>query len=419
MKYDLFISYSRKDFDEVKPFVDMLHDRIPTLTCWFDITGIESGDEFEDKIIKAIDNSSYVIFALSENSLKSTWTKDEVIYAKNRGKKVIPLLLGGASLEGWFLFKFGRIDCIDSTSEMQVDKLVKDLAKWSGKKQKSEPKPKPKPGPIPTPKKPKTHRGLLTFAALLLAVAGLVIWVVLNKQHTSEAEPPVVEDITEPMAMIVQSDAAEEADRRQLEADRRREEFEAEKRQLEERIRLTAAENDKLKQAAAEREKQEAAEKERQAAAERAKQEAAEKAKQEAAEKARQEAAEKEKQEAAEKAKQQAAEKERQAAAEKAKQENAKKETVFRGYVVDKSGEPIIGAYVSAQQRPTYGRSSTYYDQITGLNGEFEFKNIEKGTTFKVSYVGYRTAEFVYNGQSEVTVTLYQLKKGTTTSKYE
>lgn len=133
MKYDVFISYARKDFDEVKPFVDMLHKRIPALDCWFDITGIESGDEFEDKIIRAIDNSSYVIFALSENSLNSTWTKDEVIYARNTGKKVIPLLLKDASLEGWFLFKFGRIDCIDSTSETQVDKLLKDLAKWSGK----------------------------------------------------------------------------------------------------------------------------------------------------------------------------------------------------------------------------------------------------------------------------------------------
>ena len=133
MKHDLFISYSRKDLDEVNRFVELLKKRIPALNIWFDITGIESGDEFEDKIISAIDNSSYVIFALSDNSLASDWTKDEVMYAKNTEKKIIPLLLKGAELKGWFLFRFGRIDCIDITSEMQINKLVGNLSSWSGK----------------------------------------------------------------------------------------------------------------------------------------------------------------------------------------------------------------------------------------------------------------------------------------------
>ena len=132
-KYDIFISYSRKDFDEVNQIVEMLKNRIPTLNCWFDITGIESGDEFEDKIITAIDDSSYVLFALSDNSIQSQWTKDEVIYAKNTNTKVIPLLLKGAQLKGWFLFKFGRIDCIDTTKTLQIEKLVKNLSDWTGK----------------------------------------------------------------------------------------------------------------------------------------------------------------------------------------------------------------------------------------------------------------------------------------------
>lgn len=132
-KYDIFISYSRKDFDEVNRFVGMLKERIPSLTCWFDITGIESGDEFEEKIITAIDNSSYVLFALSDNSIQSQWTKDEVMYAKNTEKRVIPLLLKGAKLKGWFLFKFGRIDCIDTTNSLQIEKLVKNLTDWTGK----------------------------------------------------------------------------------------------------------------------------------------------------------------------------------------------------------------------------------------------------------------------------------------------
>lgn len=134
MKYDVFISYSRKDIDEVKRFIDRLQVAIPSLTCWFDITGVESGDEFEEKIIDAIDNSSNLIFFLSENSISSKWTKDEVMYAKNTDKKIVPILLKNAKLKGWFLFKFGRIDCIDSTADEQVNKLIENLSSWTGKK---------------------------------------------------------------------------------------------------------------------------------------------------------------------------------------------------------------------------------------------------------------------------------------------
>lgn len=149
--YDVFISYSRKDFDEVNAFVKMLQKRIPQLSYWFDIKGIESGDEFTEKIISAIDNSSYMLFALSDNSIASEWTKDEVMYAKNIGKKVIPVLLKGASLKGWFLFKFGRIDYIDSVNELQVDKLIGNLCDWTGKAVASSVPDKTAPTPAPTP----------------------------------------------------------------------------------------------------------------------------------------------------------------------------------------------------------------------------------------------------------------------------
>ena len=156
MKYDVFISYSRKDFDEVSSILESLKTAIPGLTYWFDITGIESGDEFEEKIISAIDNSSYVLFALSDNALESQWTKDEVIYAKNTGKKIIPILLKGASLKGWFLFKFGRVDCIDFSNPLQKEKLLKNLSDWTGKtrSKKSEQSPvkaTPQPAPQRTP----------------------------------------------------------------------------------------------------------------------------------------------------------------------------------------------------------------------------------------------------------------------------
>ena len=134
-KYDVFISYSRKDFDEVNAFIDMLKQCIPTLDIWFDLDGIESGDEFRDKIISAIKRSKYLFFFLSENSDQSVWTRKELQFARGKEIKIIPLLLEGVQLQemDWFLFEFGGLDCIDITDPKQLEKVVKNLAKWTNK----------------------------------------------------------------------------------------------------------------------------------------------------------------------------------------------------------------------------------------------------------------------------------------------
>ena len=134
-KYDIFISYSRKDFDEVNIFVKMLMHRIPTLEIWFDMTGIESGDEFRDKIISAIKRSQYVLFALSINSDQSKWTRKELQFANGKGKKIVPILLKGAKLEDmdWFLFEFGGVSYVDITDSKQIEQLIKNIASWTGK----------------------------------------------------------------------------------------------------------------------------------------------------------------------------------------------------------------------------------------------------------------------------------------------
>ena len=139
MEYDIFISYSRKDFNEVKALYEMLKSRISNINIWFDLTGIESGDEFDEKIIAAIDNSKMLLFALSDNSMQSKWAKDEVMYAKNTEKRIIPVLMKGACLKGWFLFRFGRVDCIDLQDEKQVTKMLNNFSQWFDKKLVNEP----------------------------------------------------------------------------------------------------------------------------------------------------------------------------------------------------------------------------------------------------------------------------------------
>ena len=53
MAKEIFISYSRKDFDKVKAIKDEIDHELG-INCWMDLDGIESGEEFMSKIIAAI-----------------------------------------------------------------------------------------------------------------------------------------------------------------------------------------------------------------------------------------------------------------------------------------------------------------------------------------------------------------------------
>ena len=125
----IFVSYSRRDRNRVIPFVKELEKKIGENRIWIDWTGIESGDDFKDRIMSAIDCSEIVLFMLSDNSLQSEYAKQEIEYAHNTNKKVIPVVLDGKPLRGWFLFDFGRINYTDISDQKQVKQLEETLKK--------------------------------------------------------------------------------------------------------------------------------------------------------------------------------------------------------------------------------------------------------------------------------------------------
>ncbi len=131
MEREIFISYSRNDKAVVLPYVKQISEAVGR-NCWIDLKGIESGVEFEEVIIKAIDECQVVLFMLSDSSLRSKWTKREVIYAEDEGKRIVPVLVDGERLRGWFKFHFGNVDFIDIRSEEQKQKLVGNLRTWLG-----------------------------------------------------------------------------------------------------------------------------------------------------------------------------------------------------------------------------------------------------------------------------------------------
>ena len=131
MKREIFISYSRSDKDLVHPFAEQISKAVGA-DCWIDLKGIESGEEFEHVIMAAIDECKIVLFMLSDSSLSSPWTKREVYYAESQGKRIVPVLVQGSKLRGWFQFHFGNIDFVDIRSEEHKEKLIENLQDWLG-----------------------------------------------------------------------------------------------------------------------------------------------------------------------------------------------------------------------------------------------------------------------------------------------
>ncbi len=107
----IFISYARKDKDEVYPVLEFLEKN--GYECWIDKYGIESGDQFKKVIITAINQCEVFLYMLSGNSVNSEWVEKEYSYAKRKSKRIIPFFLKGAAEIDEIIFDWDIIDHID------------------------------------------------------------------------------------------------------------------------------------------------------------------------------------------------------------------------------------------------------------------------------------------------------------------
>lgn len=132
MNNGVFISYSRKDLEEVKKIKYEI-DKEVGIDCWMDLDGIESGEQFEDVIIEAISNSDIVLFMMSVNSMQSQWALDELDFAKHEKKRVVLVSIDNAEMKGKFYFRYHKYDNIIWDNAPQRSKLIRDLRNWTRK----------------------------------------------------------------------------------------------------------------------------------------------------------------------------------------------------------------------------------------------------------------------------------------------
>ena len=120
-KYDVFISYSRKDYvDEHKNVisgneVSKIKEALTKagITYWFDEDGVFSGQKFMAVISDAIADSKMMVFVSSKNSNSSSYTAGEIIEAINGGKGIIPIRIDDSNYNKHFRILLNPVDYID------------------------------------------------------------------------------------------------------------------------------------------------------------------------------------------------------------------------------------------------------------------------------------------------------------------
>ena len=128
-KKQVFVSYSRADKDKVFSLVETLENGVGA-KFWIDLEGIESTAQFLNVIRQAIEDSKVVLFMLSDNSINGEWTQREIMFAKECGKRVVPVILDGGGLRDWTKLYFANVNYVDAKSKRQIEKLSKEITGW-------------------------------------------------------------------------------------------------------------------------------------------------------------------------------------------------------------------------------------------------------------------------------------------------
>jgi hypothetical protein len=134
-KYDIFISYSRKNLEKVKA-IKMEIEKSTGAECWMDLEGIESGStQFTQDIVDGINNCRVFLFMLSEYSQASEFALRELNFVMKKAKTdklkhVIIVNIDDCKMSDEFEFIYGLTDTIAWLNQPQREKLLRDLKRW-------------------------------------------------------------------------------------------------------------------------------------------------------------------------------------------------------------------------------------------------------------------------------------------------
>ena len=150
----VFLSYSHKDEELALSVIEYLQEH--SFNVWYD-ESIHSGTQWEDVIIDKIANCSAMVFLATQNSLASDWCRQELNFAKEKGKRFINVVIGSPLFPDWFICDFTCYQFVNESEfasrDAMMDKLVKELIhhEMDTDKPKDTPKDTTKDTPTPSP----------------------------------------------------------------------------------------------------------------------------------------------------------------------------------------------------------------------------------------------------------------------------
>ncbi len=122
MSFNIFISYSTKDLEKIRPVLNQLSTIQDTKIFFADKT-INPGDYINQTIINNIKSSDVFIVFYSESAIKSNYVQQEIGVAKSNNKIIIPILLDSNKPTG-MLEGINYLNFYDKTKQqMEINRL--------------------------------------------------------------------------------------------------------------------------------------------------------------------------------------------------------------------------------------------------------------------------------------------------------
>lgn len=146
LKYDIYICYSRKDYvdehgnvnqDNPISVVTRILDA-GGYTYFMDKEGIYSGDDFAERILRAIESSKLFLFLSSFNSNSSRWTLREIALAGEMNKQIVPIHIDNSAYSEGVLLRIAGLNSIKYANTSAFEStLLKTIGKLIGRNESS------------------------------------------------------------------------------------------------------------------------------------------------------------------------------------------------------------------------------------------------------------------------------------------
>lgn len=212
-KYDVFVSYSRKDTDVVEDIRQAFDAH--GITYFIDQLGINGGLEFPQVIAEAIANSTVFLFLGSKNSYASKFTNSEITFAFNKKdkKNILPYIIDDSALPINLEFVFSNINVRNIKNHPIEPVLVNDILSLMGKPEITD-------TPIQLRKKsmkPIAIAAILGGAAIAIGIAAMFFFMT---RYTQQPAPPASVPVQKDTIVIIDKPTPDELDTDDLNTDR-------------------------------------------------------------------------------------------------------------------------------------------------------------------------------------------------------